>query len=87
MHASGACHAYVDRAYLDRLPVIGAAEEEMLGFVAAERGDNSRLSCQIALTDALDRIVVRCQKGRGKQGTTTGLGGARPNFERVRLIA
>jgi len=57
--ACGTCHVYVDPAYLDRLPPIDPAEEEMLGFVADQRRGNSRLSCQIALTDALDGIVLR----------------------------
>ena len=57
--ACGTCHVYVDPAFLYQLAPIGATEEEMLGFVAAERRDNSRLSCQIALTDALDGIVLR----------------------------
>jgi 2Fe-2S ferredoxin len=56
--ACGTCHVYVDRPFLSKLPAISPPEEEMLGFVAAERRDNSRLSCQIVLTAALDGIVV-----------------------------
>ena len=52
------CHVYVDRAWLDRLPPIEETEDELLENVAAERCDNSRLSCQIVVTDELDGIAV-----------------------------
>jgi 2Fe-2S ferredoxin len=56
--ACGTCHVYVEPSQRDALPAISAAEDEMLGFVADERRAESRLSCQIAMTDALDGLVV-----------------------------
>ena len=53
------CHVYVDPAVLDRLAPVREEEDEMLESTASERRDNSRLSCQIAITDELDGLVVR----------------------------
>jgi len=56
--ACGTCHVYVDFDFLPLLPPLTEDEDAMLGCVAAERKDNSRLSCQIKITDALDGITV-----------------------------
>ena len=53
------CHVYVDEAFADRLPDMSSDEDEMLEAAASERLPNSRLSCQIELTDELDGLVVR----------------------------
>jgi ferredoxin, 2Fe-2S len=53
------CHVYVDPAWAGRLAEPLANEREMLECTAAERLDNSRLSCQIKASEALDRLVVR----------------------------
>lgn len=53
------CHVYVDPAWQDKLPAMDAVENEMLDSVADERRDNSRLSCQIALSAELDGLTVR----------------------------
>ena len=52
------CHVYVDPTQLDRLPPMDAVEDEMLNSTAAERRPNSRLSCQLTVTPALDGLVV-----------------------------
>ena len=52
------CHVYVDEAWLDKLPKVQILEDEMLDDTAAERKPNSRLSCQIEMSDALDGITV-----------------------------
>ena len=52
------CHVYVDAAWFERLPPAGADEAAMLEMTAAERRTNSRLSCQIELTPALDGLSV-----------------------------
>ncbi len=57
--ACATCHVYVADEYSDRLPPVGPDEAEMLDFTAAERLPGSRLSCQIAVDDDLDGIVVR----------------------------
>lgn len=50
------CHVYVDDAWLERLEPVEADEAEMLEYTASERRSNSRLSCQIRMTDALDGL-------------------------------
>jgi 2Fe-2S ferredoxin len=52
------CHVYVEESQLGRLPPIDFVEDEMLGSTASERRPNSRLSCQIELTDELDGLIV-----------------------------
>jgi 2Fe-2S ferredoxin len=63
--ACATCHVYVDRSWLERtgLPAPGSMEESMLSF-AAVREPNSRLSCQITMTEALDGLVVRMPEGQ-----------------------
>ena len=53
------CHVYVDEAYLGLLEPIAEGEEEMLGNTFSKRLPNSRLSCQINVTKALDGLVVQ----------------------------
>ena len=52
------CHVYVGEEWLAKLPAPDPDEEDMLGFVAADRQPNSRLSCQVKLDEALSGIVV-----------------------------
>ena len=56
------CHVYVDEAWLAKLPAPDPDETDMLGFVAAEQKPNSRLSCQLKMSEALDGIVVSVQE-------------------------
>ena len=51
------CHIYVDEAYLDRLPPMSADEDDLLAG-SDVRMPGSRLSCQIAVTDALADLRV-----------------------------
>ena len=59
------CHVYVDPAWLDKTgtPVPGSQEASMLSF-AAEAEPNSRLSCQIAMREELDGLIVRMPQGQ-----------------------
>lgn len=52
------CHVYVQEPFASRLPVATDDEREMLDFTAAPRKQNSRLSCQIELTQETDGLVV-----------------------------
>lgn len=52
------CHVYVDEAWLGKLPPVGDMEESMLDM-ANDPQDNSRLSCQIEMSEALDGIILR----------------------------
>jgi ferredoxin, 2Fe-2S len=53
------CHVYVDDDWLARVGDAGTDEDELLEGVATERLPNSRLSCQIKMTEALDGLVLR----------------------------
>jgi ferredoxin, 2Fe-2S len=53
------CHVLVDDWRSDYLPQASADEDEMLDEVAVGRQPNSRLSCQLILTEDLDGLVVR----------------------------
>ncbi|HWA61701.1 MAG TPA: 2Fe-2S iron-sulfur cluster-binding protein, partial [Caulobacteraceae bacterium] len=55
--ACATCHVYVDEAWLDKTGSKSAMEESMLDF-AENVEANSRLSCQIKVSDALDGLVV-----------------------------
>ena len=48
---------YVDRAWMARVGQPGDREESMLDL-NPERESNSRLSCQIPVTEELDGLVV-----------------------------
>ena len=56
--ACATCHVYVDAAWRDKTGEKSAMEESMLDF-AENVEENSRLSCQIKVSDALDGLVVR----------------------------
>jgi len=56
--ACATCHVYVDEAWAARTGERSAMEESMLDF-ASDVAPNSRLSCQIKVTDELDGLVVR----------------------------
>lgn len=51
------CHVYVDDAFVDRVPLDGD-QDAMLDSTASERKPNSRLSCQIVVSPALDGLIV-----------------------------
>ena len=63
--ACATCHVYVDDAWLAAtgLPVPGSQEASMLSFAALAQ-PNSRLSCQITVTEALDGLIVRLPEGQ-----------------------
>jgi 2Fe-2S ferredoxin len=61
--ACATCHVYVDPAWLEKLPKRQDMEEQMLDF-AIELKSNSRLSCQIKVTQALDGLIVRTPKSQ-----------------------
>jgi len=53
------CHVYVDEAWTGKLEPVSDDEDALLDGTASERLPNSRLSCQIKVTPALDGLVVR----------------------------
>lgn len=55
--ACATCHVYVDEAWLDKTGDRSAMEDSMLDFAEGVE-TNSRLSCQIKVTDDLDGLRV-----------------------------
>lgn len=51
------CHVYVDEDWRDKVGTINPTEEAMLSL-GTDRKDNSRLACQIPVTQALNGLVV-----------------------------
>lgn len=52
------CHVYVREPHFSRMAPAGGAEQDMLEFTASPRRANSRLSCQIPLTEEMDGLIV-----------------------------
>jgi 2Fe-2S ferredoxin len=55
--ACATCHSYIDEAWIEKVAAMDDMEDSMLD-AAFERKDNSRLTCQIEVSDALDGLVV-----------------------------
>lgn len=55
--ACATCHVYVDQSWLAKLPAIEDMEDAMLDS-AMDRRSNSRLCCQIEMSDELDGLTV-----------------------------
>ena len=51
------CHVHVDPAFADKLPAMSEDENDLLDS-SDHRDANSRLSCQIPFSDALDGLKV-----------------------------
>jgi 2Fe-2S ferredoxin len=62
--ACATCHVYVDEAWLERTGEPVAMEQDMLDFAFDVR-TNSRLSCQIKVTEELDGLVVTIPEQQG----------------------
>jgi 2Fe-2S ferredoxin len=56
--ACATCHVYVDDAWREKTGAASAMEASMLDFAEGVE-PNSRLSCQIKVSDELDGLVVR----------------------------
>ena len=59
MCSCSTCHVYIDPAFADRVAPMQEEEEDMLTSSDYRTAD-SRLSCQIPVTDALDgmRVII-----------------------------
>ena len=51
------CHVFVKEEWVSRLEEISPTEEAMLSL-SPDRKENSRLACQISVTEDLDGLVV-----------------------------
>jgi ferredoxin, 2Fe-2S len=56
--ACATCHVYIDKAWSEKTGKPAAMEEDMLDFAFDVRPE-SRLACQIKVTDAMDGLVVQ----------------------------
>lgn|SRR5688572_24027379 len=57
MCSCATCHVYIDPEWLARLPRKQSDEQELLSELSHYK-DNSRLSCQVEFTEALDGLKV-----------------------------
>ena len=55
--ACSTCHVYVHPDWVEKLPAVDPMEEDMLDFAYDIRPE-SRLSCQVRVSDELDGLVV-----------------------------
>ena len=55
--ACATCHVYVEEGWFNKLPQKEDGEEDMLDM-AYETKKNSRLSCQIIVSDRLEGMIV-----------------------------
>ena len=62
--ACATCHVYVKEEWLDKLPKKEDGEEDMLDM-AFEPKKNSRLSCQLVVSDDLDGLTVDIPSKQG----------------------
>lgn len=62
--ACATCHVYVDAAWTEKTDAREAMEDSMLDFADGVE-DNSRLSCQIKVSDTLDGLIVRIPEHQG----------------------
>ena len=56
--ACATCHVYIEPDWVEKVGARNPMEEDMLDFAFDVR-DNSRLSCQIKVSDALDGLRVK----------------------------
>ena len=55
--ACATCHVYVTEDWFDKIPKKEEGEEDMLDM-AFEPKKNSRLSCQLTVSDEMDGLIV-----------------------------
>ncbi len=61
--ACATCHVYISAPWQGQMGEQSKMEEDMLDFAASTQ-NNSRLACQITITDALDGLVVSMPDGQ-----------------------
>lgn len=58
------CHGYVDSSWKDKLGDLSEVEIMMLDSIE-DKNEQSRLTCQIHMTEELDGIVIRWPEHQG----------------------
>ena len=62
--ACATCHVYVKEEWFNKLPKKEDGEEDMLDM-AFEPKKNSRLSCQLVVSDEIDGLIVNIPSKQG----------------------
>jgi len=62
--ACATCHVYVNEEWLDKISKKEDGEEDMLDM-AFEPKKNSRLSCQLIVSDSMDGLIVSTPSKQG----------------------
>jgi len=62
--ACATCHIYIDDQWVEKLPKIEEAERDMLDFVSSLKKE-SRLSCQVMMSNELDGLIVKLPERQG----------------------
>ncbi|MGR8921671.1 MAG: 2Fe-2S iron-sulfur cluster-binding protein [Gammaproteobacteria bacterium] len=62
--ACSTCHSYIDEAWMETVGQPDEIEDSTLEL-ALDRKPNSRLTCQIEVTDAMDGLVVQVAQNDG----------------------
>ncbi|WP_420860792.1 2Fe-2S iron-sulfur cluster-binding protein [Algirhabdus cladophorae] len=57
--ACSTCHVYVHPEWVEKLTPMDPMEEDMLDFAYEPKPGQSRLTCQLKVTDALDGLIVQ----------------------------
>lgn len=58
------CHVYVRPEFMAAVGPANDFEQDMLDLAVSDPRDNSRLSCQIRITDELDGLTVDLPEGQ-----------------------
>ena len=61
--ACATCHLFVEAPWAAQLAARSAREDDMLNFTVEPRS-NSRLGCQVVVSDTLDGLVVSLPEGQ-----------------------
>lgn len=62
--ACSTCHAYIDEAWIERVGPPNEIEESTLELTM-DRRPQSRLTCQIVMSDELDGLIVQVADNEG----------------------
>ena|SRR5690606_36926915 len=62
--ACATCHVYIDQKWIATLGLAGGVEQELLKLVE-DRREESRLSCQVKISDELEGLIVRMPEIQG----------------------
>jgi 2Fe-2S ferredoxin len=52
------CHVYTEKGHAAKLPAVDAVEDAMLDATACDRTTESRLSCQLRVTEDFEGLVL-----------------------------